>query len=100
MRSARAESIYQFSKSLFACLLQLFPCLTATLTIFKDNSKLGRECSQRTESAATTRREAVFRDRIDRRDSREFLKVTRAFPLPRVSRNVSRSMMRTEKNFG
>lgn len=74
--------------------LQLFPHLVANLIIFEDNSKLGRECSLEelsleSQPAATTRREAVFSDRIDRRDSREFLKVTRAFPLPRVSRNVS-----------
>lgn len=84
LQSARAESIYQFS-NLFSHTATLIP---ASLTIFKDNSKLGRECS-RLALSSRRRREAVFSDRIDRRDSREFLKVTRAFPLPRVSWNVS-----------
>lgn len=76
----------------------LFPRIT--LMIFEDNSKLGRDvfsAGSLESRSATTRREAVFSDRIDRRDSREFLKVTRAFHASPETCRSSRSMMRDRK---
>lgn len=85
-------------KSVLACRSQFIPANhVATSMIFEDNSKLGRECSRRTLSSRGRRREAVFSDRIDRRDSREFLKVTRAFHASPETCRSSRSMMRDRK---
>jgi len=81
-------------RSSSACIVHLFPRADAMQAIPEDNSKLGRESPlDLLLRRRQRRREAVFSDHIDRHDSREFLKVTRAFPLPRVSSKAARRAM-------
>jgi hypothetical protein len=87
------------SRSSFAYIVHLSPRADAMRAIPEDNSELGRESPlDLLLRRRQRRREAVFSDHIDRHDSREFLKVTRAFPLPRVSSEAAgRSMHAREK---